>query len=477
MPILLKNFLERYKMKSFLWTSSEAESATNCKSSAAWHAQGVSIDSRSLKEGDIYIALRGANHDGHDFIKDAIAKGASCLLMDTLPKDDISVPFLLVEDTLQALRQLGIYARNRTKAKIIGITGSVGKTSTKEALYIAFSSVARAIANQGGLNNHWGLPLSLARIPEDIDYAILEMGMNHVGEIHDLSLMAKPHLTIITTVAEVHQEFFDSIDEIAKAKCEIFDGIVAPGVIVLNRDCSTFSLQLQKAREIQNAKIVTFGSHVESDVRLMKLTMSHNQCDVQAQIFGKSIAYHLNTNARHLAFNSLSVLSSIASFGLDVEKAASALKSFAPLSGRGKQELIHFKKGSFLLIDESYNASPIAVKAALNVLGSSQIGENGRRIFVFGDMRELGENAQKFHADLAGSVCAENIDLVYACGDLSKALFEAIPAQKRGLHKESSEKLAVHLPRIVQSGDVIMVKGSLSMKMKLIVDSLKGLRG
>ncbi|MDP3532230.1 MAG: Mur ligase family protein, partial [Alphaproteobacteria bacterium] len=181
-------------MQSFLWTSSEAESATNCKSSAPWHAQGVSIDSRSLKVGDIYIALRGANHDGHDFIKEAIAKGASCLLIDTLPKDDISVPFLLVEDTLQALRQLGIYARNRTKAKIIGITGSVGKTSTKEALYIAFSSVARAIANQGGLNNHWGLPLSLARIPEDIDYAILEMGMNHVGEIHDLSLMAKPHL-------------------------------------------------------------------------------------------------------------------------------------------------------------------------------------------------------------------------------------------------------------------------------------------
>lgn len=464
-------------MTSFLWTSSEAESAIRCRSSAPWQAKGVSIDTRSLKEGDIYIALRGANHDGHDFIKEAIAKGASCLIMDTITRRPVNTPYLLVGDTLEALRQLGVYARNRTKAKVIGVTGSVGKTSTKEALYIAFSSVAHVIANQGGLNNHWGLPLSLARIPADIDYAILEMGMNHVGEIHDLSLMAKPDLTIITTVAEVHQEFFDSIEDIAKAKCEIFDGLVEPGTIILNRDCSTFMLQREKALQKKGTKIVTFGAHVESDVRLMKLIMSHNQCEVQAIVLGKPIAYHLNTNARHLAFNSLSVLASIVSFGLDVEKAALALQSFAPLSGRGKQELIHFKTGSFLLIDESYNASPIAVKAALNVLGSSQIGENGRRIFVFGDMRELGENAQKFHSDLAHSVCDENIDLVFACGDLSKALFEAIPVQKRGLHKESSEKLAEHLPTIVQSGDVVMVKGSLSMKMKLVVDSLKGLRG
>lgn len=462
---------------TILWTQSDADLATGFSSSAPWQAQGVSIDTRNLQKGDLYIALRGANHDGHDFLDMAVRNGASALLIDKKPKEILPIPFLLVKDTLEALQKLGLYARNRTRAQIIGITGSVGKTSTKEALYIAFSSVAKTIASQGGLNNHWGLPLSLTRIPEDIDVAILEMGMNHKGELHELSLMAKPHLAIITKVAEAHREFFTSLDEIVDAKCEILDGVPKEGTIILNRDCLTFDRQFRHVQKRSDLKFVTFGSNVDSDIRLMKLVMEHNYCEVQAQIFGKTISYALNTNARHLAFNSLAVLAAVSVLGFDVDVAAKALQRFAPLAGRGKQELIHYRKGSFLLIDESYNASPVAVKAALNVLGNTKTGEKGRRIFVFGDMRELGEDALHYHADLAQNVISEDIDVVFSCGTLSKALFEAIPEAKRGGHKADAQELAQELPSLVEPGDVVMVKGSLSMQMKKVVDSLKSLQG
>lgn len=462
-------------MTNILWTSEVVDALLTTKSSAPWSATGVSIDSRTLQKGDLFIALTGDNFDGHHFIPQAEKAGASaCLVHDASVVT--SLPKVLVDDTLKGLEKLGISARDRTSAKIIAVTGSVGKTSTKEALYIAFSALGKTIASQGGLNNHWGLPLSLSRIPADHDFAVLEMGMNHAGEIRPLSKMARPHVAIITTVADVHRAFFKSTDDIALAKAEIFEGVEPGGTLVLNRDTPTYTLLRDEAQKIKSHKVLTFGSHIEADIRLQTITMNQESCIVHAVIQGKPITYKLNTTAQHLAFNSLTVLAAVLALGGDIDKAAKALIDFTPLLGRGNQESIRLNGGSFLLIDESYNASPVAVKAALSVLGAMPKHAHGRRIFVFGDMGELGEDAPQIHADLAPLIENEHIDLFYSCGEISEALFNALPETKRGQHVENSDALAQILKTQIGAGDIVMIKGSRAMKMEKVVAALKELQ-
>lgn len=462
-------------MDNTLWTSEIVDELLESESSKPWIATGVSIDSRTLKKGDLFIALSGDNFDGHNFIEQAEQAGAAaCLVHDVTVRTQL--PTIFVQDTFRALEKLGVAARDRTAAKVIAITGSVGKTSTKEALYIAFSALGKTIASQGGLNNHWGLPLSLARIPEDHDYAVLEIGMNHPGEIRSLVEMARPHIAIITTVADVHRAFFKSTDEIALAKAEIFEGVEPGGTLIINRDTPTYPILLEEAQKHPDHKILTFGAHIEADIRMQTVTMNQKSCVVHAVIQGKEIEYTLNTTAQHLAFNSLSVLASVVALGEDVEKAAKALADFTPLLGRGNQESIRLNGGSFLLIDESYNASPVAVKAALSVLGSTPKHAHGRRIFVFGDMGELGDEAQRFHVDLAPVIEDEKIDLFYSCGEISEALFQALPETKRGEHVQNSDALAKILKDQVNVGDIVLVKGSRAMKMEKIVEALKELQ-
>lgn len=462
-------------MNKPLWISETVDQILGAKSSKPWQATGVSIDSRTLHKGDLFVPIAGDHMDGHTFIHQAEEAGASACLTHQEPHVT-KLPFVKVQDTLKALEKLGVAARDRTSAKVIAVTGSVGKTSTKEALFMAFSALGRTSASQGGLNNHWGLPLSLARIPEDNDFAVLEMGMNHPDELRPLTKMARPHVAIITTVADVHRAFFKSTEEIALAKAEIFDGVEPGGTLIINRDTPTYPTLLSEAKKNDQHHVLTFGAHIDSDVRMMSIMMNQKSCTVHAEIKGQSIEYSLNTTAQHLAFNSLSVLGAVHALGGDLQKAAQALSQFTPLSGRGNQTTIRLNGGSFLLIDESYNASPIAVKAALSVLGSTPKHEHGRRIFVFGDMGELGEDAQRIHVELAPLIENEKVDLFFSCGQISEALFKAIPETKRGQHTTSSEDLARIITSQISVGDIVMVKGSRSMKMERVVKALMELQ-
>jgi UDP-N-acetylmuramoyl-tripeptide--D-alanyl-D-alanine ligase len=457
-----------------LWTHSEADTASGGISSAPWSASGVSIDTRTLVKGDLFIAIRGDQFDGHNFIQSAINQGASAILLDTMPKQPIGIPYIKTNDTFKALQDLSRYARNRTDATIIAITGSVGKTSTKEALKLAFSSLGPTMANKGGLNNHLGLPLSLARLPKETKYGIFEMGMNHPGELSELTDIARPHIAIITNVEEVHKEFFSSIEEIAKAKAEIFKGLEPNGTAIVNRDSHCFDI-LQQTAQQDKAQIVTYGAHIDSDIRLRNITICDNNCNVKASINDSVVNYSLNTPARHLAFNSLAVLASIKALNLDMKKASQSLSNFTSLQGRGEQQKIVLENGSFLLIDESYNASPVAVRAALEVLNKSPLKSKGRRIFIFGDMGELGCDSAKFHANLAQDVLENEVDLVYSCGPLAQKLSDALPPHLRGLHKNDSGELAQEIGEHIQPNDIVLVKGSFSTNMKLIVDQLKKL--
>ena len=466
-------------MSDALWTRDEVLKALGGKArmqGGAWEARGVSIDSRSLQPGDLFIALEGPNKDGHEYVAGALEKGAAAALVHKVPEGlDDSAPLIICEDTFEGLKALGQASRERTSARIVAVTGSVGKTGTKEALRTMLSTFGSVSASASSFNNHWGVPLSLARLPRDADFGIFELGMNHAGEISELTRQVRPEVAIITTIALAHLENFKNAAGIAEAKAEIFEGVVPGGTAIVNADNEYFGLLKARAQRQGVTRVLGFGRHPEAQIRLLSSELYARCSAVNAMIGGEPLEYCLSMPGKHWVANSLAVMATAKALGLDLTTAAQQMARLQPMKGRGASELVQLPEGAFELIDESYNANPESVRAALSVLAASKPKEGGRRIAVLGDMLELGPTSRSLHAALAGPLVEGGVDLVFTCGPETAALDAALPEERRGGRAEDSISLSEIVCDRVHPGDVVLIKGSNGIRMAQVVEALKAL--
>jgi UDP-N-acetylmuramoyl-tripeptide--D-alanyl-D-alanine ligase len=459
-----------------LWTAKELADAAggDLEGDPPTGFGGVSIDSRSLVPGDIFVAIKGENRDGHEFAASALEAGAGVAIVSS-PNDAMRAKgaLLVVDEPLAALKRLGMAARARTEAQVIAVTGSVGKTSTKEALRLALRSEGETHASAASYNNHWGVPLSLARMKRGAKFAVFEIGMNHAGEIIPLAKMVKPHVAIITAIAASHLGNFASLEDIADAKAEVFSGIVPGGAAILNRDTAFYKRLAEAAQRAGIERVYGFGKDSSADIRLMQAVLHENCSCLTASVFGEEVLFKLGMPGEHVVMNSLAVLGAVKLVGGDLARAAVSLATLSAAKGRGIRHKLALPEGYLTLIDESYNANPSSMRAALAVLGNSKPGKGGKRIAVLGDMLELGEKGSVLHAELANAIDASGADALYACGPLMRHLWEAVPASRRGRYAANSEELKEALIGDLGAGDVVMVKGSLGSRMGPIVEAIK----
>lgn len=464
-------------MRDPIWTIAEICAAAGAQIEGVAGDQnvtGISIDTRTLEPGDLFVPL-SANRDGHAFVDAAFDAGAACAFVR---KEFESKPnhagLLRVEDPFRALENLAKAARARLKyeATTLAVTGSVGKTGTKEMLRTAFSPFGKTHAAVKSFNNHWGVPLTLARTPRDCATAIYEIGMNHAGEISPLTQLVQPNIAIITTVAPVHLEFFDSVDDIARAKAEIFDGLMPGGFAILNRDNQYFDF-LRTLAEEKRAEVVAFGHDARSAVRLLSAEPVERGTAVVAEIAGTKVSFNLEIPGGHVAQNAMAVLAALHVAGCDVEEGARALGELTAGAGRGARASIQVPGGQICVIDESYNANPASMAAALHVLGQAPHSGRTRRIAVLGDMLELGRDSATLHARLADEPAMAKVDLVFACGQNMRALFDALPPAQRGRWAVDAKSLAVDVVAALQPGDTVMVKGSLGSDMAQVLSAIR----
>ncbi len=460
-----------------LWTADAMTSAMKAVAQGRLPAavSGISIDSRSLHPGDAFFAIAGDSRDGHEFVEAALKNGAGLAVVarDKRSMFAADAPLLIVDDVLEGLRDLGRAARARLRGRVIAVTGSVGKTSTKEALQLVLSRSGLTHASAASYNNHWGVPLSLARCPAEASFAVFELGMNHPGEIGPLSRMVRPDIAIITTIAPVHLQYFNSVDEIADAKAEIFEGLERDGIAILNRDNAQFDRLSKHAVDARVSRTVSFGESEACDARLLRCVLQPDHSSVQANILGDEVTYKLGAPGRHLVINSLAVLSAAKLAGADLALSALALGELQPAQGRGTRILLHVPGGNALLIDESYNANPVSMRAAIALLGQAETGPRGRRIAVLGDMLELGAQSALLHRDLAEAIAQNGVDLVFCSGPEMQNLWDALPPNRRGSYASNSGALEPLVLEAVASGDAVMVKGSNGSKMTPIVKALQ----
>jgi UDP-N-acetylmuramoyl-tripeptide--D-alanyl-D-alanine ligase len=462
-----------------LWTSAEAAAATGGRADGApWIATGIALDSRNVASGDLFVALKGETTDGHAYLADAFKRGAVAAMVHEIPAARPMRPLLVVRDTMAGLMALASCARDRARPQVIAVTGSVGKTGTKEALKLALAAHGSTYASAGNLNSSTGAPLALARMPADAVYAVLEMGMNRAGEIGPNSRVARPHGAIVTTVEPVHLQFFPSVEAIADAKAEVFEGFASGAFAVLNRDNPHFDRLAAKARAHGADRIIGFGTHTLAEARLIDVGLSESESTVVAEILGKRIVYRLPVPGRHWAMNTLAVLGAVTALGLPLEPSLAALTHLSVLKGRGLRQTVRLAEGgSFELIDDSYNASPVSVAGALDILGRIHPPSRGRRIAILGDMRELGDSGPGLHAGLAPSVTANHVDKLFLVGPLMRHLAEALPAGIVAAHTQASAEMAPIAAAAVRDGDVVTVKGSLGTNMAPIVAALSARGG
>ncbi|MFG1401543.1 UDP-N-acetylmuramoylalanyl-D-glutamyl-2,6-diaminopimelate--D-alanyl-D-alanine ligase [Xanthobacter sediminis] len=435
---------------------------------------GISIDSRTLAPGDAFFAIAGENSDGHDYVEKALAAGAALAVVarDRAERFAADAPLLLVDDVLAALAALARAARARSSAGIVAVTGSVGKTTTKEALRLALGADGETHASAASYNNHWGVPLSLARLPREARYGVFEIGMNHPGEISPLVKLVRPQVAIITTVEPVHIAQFSGIEEIADAKAEIFDGLEAGGAAVLNLDNPLFARMKATAEARGVSRVVTFGEAAGADVRLETVSLQPACSVMVVDVMGTRVTLKVPMPGRHIVQNMLAVLAAAKLLGADLALAAIALSELRPPPGRGVPVPLAVKGGAATLIDESYNANPASMRAAIDVLSRTPVGPRGRRIAVLGDMLELGEDAPAMHAGLAEALKDGRIDLVFCCGPLMHALWTALPSERRGGYAQHATHLEPMVAAAIRSGDTLMVKGSNGSRMGPLVKSL-----
>ena len=465
-----------------LWNSAEAEAATGGRATRQWEARGVSIDSRTLEQGDLFIALAD-RRDGHEFVAAALARGAAAALVARRP-DGVAAdaPLLIVDDVMEALRALGAAGRARTQARVIAVTGSAGKTSTKEMLRTILARQGKAHAAEASLNNHWGVPLTLARLPRDAEFAIVEIGMNHPGEIAPLSRLARPHVALVTTVGPAHLAAFPSTAAIAAEKASVFQGLVRGGTAIFNADLPETTILREAAT---GARAVSFGVTPGADWHLDEVrTAAGGPCVVRATHGDMTLAFRLGAAGHHLAMNALAALAATDALGADPVIAAHDLAEWQPPPGRGRHERIRLdpvEEGAFDLIDDAFNANPASLAAGLDVLIAARPGSDprrgrrGRRIAILGDMLELGPEEVALHAAIARHPGLDAIDVIHCLGTRMKALHTVLPRQQRGIWTESAAGMAARAHELVAPGDVVLVKGSKGSLASLVAEALRRL--
>ncbi|MFV2002696.1 MAG: UDP-N-acetylmuramoyl-tripeptide--D-alanyl-D-alanine ligase, partial [Paracoccaceae bacterium] len=449
-------------------------------------ATGVSIASRRLERGVLFVALND-RRDGHDFVADALQKGAAAAMVSRVPPDVAQdAPLLVVPEVLEGLRALGGAARARAAAQVVAITGSVGKTSTKDMLRLMLAAQGRAHAAQNSFNNHWGVPLDLARLPPDADFAVLEIGMNHPGEISPLARLVRPDIALITEIAPAHLQAFADINAIAREKAAIFDGLQTGGVAVINADLPPeIAAILLAAAKKAKAEILRFGAHPDADFRLVSVRLVDDRIVVQATHSKGELLFKVMSAGRHFAHLALGALAAVHALGADVTIAANDLAQWRPGPGRGMRETVFLDAAddrlTLSLLDDAYNANPASMAAALAVLAASQpcddVGRvrHGRRIAVLGDMLELGANAVQMHKDLARLEAMNAIDTVHCVGPDMHELYRELAAHQRGEWRETAAGLADEMHRHVDAGDIILVKGSQGSRVSIVVDAIRKL--
>ncbi len=464
-------------MADALWTPEELLAATGGRftTTVKQPLAAVSIDSRTIAAGDIFVAIKGDKNDGHDYAAAALRAGAGLAIVSrTTPAMEAAGPLLVVaDDPLRGLEGMARAARARSAAQIIGVTGSVGKTSAKEMLLVALSASGQTHASMASFNNHWGVPLTLARLPRSAAFGVFEIGMSHSGEITPLVALVRPHVAIVTTIAPSHLGNFASLEEIADAKAEIFSGVAEGGAAIINGDSPYFGRLAAAAKAMGVKNVFGFGKGAACQIRLERVALHPTCCCITADVLGEKVSYRLGMPGEHMALNSLAVLAAAKLAGADLARAAISMSQAKPAKGRGVQQALRMADGELLLIDESYNANPASVRAALGLLAQAKTGKNGRRIAVLGDMLELGEHGPRQHGDLAEALDSAKVDVLYAAGPLMAHLWEATPNARRGAHAENSGQLQNALLADLRAGDVVMVKGSNSSRMGLLVDAMK----
>lgn len=462
---------------NWLWTTPDLIAAMHGRpvGNLPQGVTGISIDSRAIAQGEAFFAIKGDRVDGHDYASFAVANGASLLVVSEgkLPAlGRLVTPMIVVQDVLQALVDLGCAARDRTAARIIAVTGSVGKTTTKEMLRQALSPSGSVHASVASFNNHWGVPLTLARMPENTDYGIFEVGMNHASEIRPLVSMVRPHIAVITTIAPAHLGNFRNLEEIAAAKAEIFEGVVPGGHAILNRDNAQFGFLEKAARAVGVAHIHGFGAAADAEFRLLDFISGPEGGLLRAAVGGQTLEVPMGAPGRHIAENAVAVLGAVHLAGGDIEKAMAGLATMQPEKGRGRRYQLAKDGGWFTLIDESYNANPASMGAAIALLRDTEPYGGGRRIAVLGDMLEMGEHSQAVHAGLAAPLLESGIGTVWLGGPDMAALRDALPEGIEIEYRETADALALHAVDSVQPGDVLVVKSSKGTGFSRIVAAL-----
>ncbi|MEM0948517.1 MAG: UDP-N-acetylmuramoyl-tripeptide--D-alanyl-D-alanine ligase [Pseudomonadota bacterium] len=469
---------------TMLWTSDTVAKATGGQATEGWTASGVSIDTRSLRRGDLFVALK-ATRDGHDFVAEALAKGAAAALVSHRPPDvPKDAPLLIVDDVLAALSDLGRAGRERTDACVIAVTGSAGKTSTKEMLRDVLSPQGKTHAAEASYNNHWGVPLTLARMPEDTEFAVIEIGMNAPGEIAPLAQLTRPHIAIITTIAEAHLAAFDSLSGIAQEKASIFVGLEPGGVAIVNDDVETRDILLQHAMAYA-AIVRRFGHGDSADFQIVHADVAGSATVVEAEWNGAPLVFKIGVAGRHFAMNALAALAAVDAAGADLAIATGDLGRWSPPAGRGTREVLALDPveddQTAELIDDAFNANPASMAAALEVLAEAQpvddIGRigRGRRIAVLGDMLELGPDEAAMHRAIANHPAMETVAQVHCVGPRMQSLWDALPEHRRGLRANDAEALASKARTLIDAGDVVLVKGSKGSRVSLVARAIRNL--
>lgn len=466
-----------------LWTAQEAAEATGGTVAGDWQARGVSIDTRTIAKGDLFVALKAAR-DGHDFVAQALENGAAAALVSRVPEGVDPKKCLLVKDVQAGLEALGQAARARFRGRLVAVTGSVGKTSTKEMLRTVLGEQGTVHAAEKSYNNHWGVPLTLARMPADADFAVIEIGMNHPGEIAPLARMARPHVAMVTIVAPAHLAAFDSLEGIAHEKASIFEGLEPGGTAVFNADLAVSPI-LRAAAKAHAKRLLSFGERPGAHHRALEVSVLDSCTVVQARGWRSPILYKVMVPGRHFAVNGLGVLAVAHALRLDRARAVAALAQWNPGAGRGLRERILLDpvdaRQSVELIDDAYNANPASLGASLEVLAAAEprdgVGRfsKGRRIAYLGDMKELGADEVALHQAVAALPATQKIDIVHCVGPLMRALWLALPEAQRGHWTETADKMAGRVVRDLDAGDIVLAKGSLSMGIGRVVDAIRRL--
>ncbi len=465
-----------------IWNSDQAAEATDGQMDGGkWEASGVSIDTRSLQKGDLFVAIAGENFDGHDFVGKAAKAGAAAAIVSRqrarisgIPAD---FPLLIAGNTLQALDSLAMYKRKHTQAKIIAITGSVGKTSVKNMLGFVLAQQGKTHTTSGNLNNHIGLPLTMARMPDDCEYGVFELGMNHAGELEKLSSLLQPDIALITAIAPAHMEFFASLEDVAKAKAEIFHYMKKGGTAIVPYDTPFLPVLANTARGRGAKRVITFGKGKRADFQMSDCiaVQAAGGCSqkVNATADNTPLSYTLGMQGKHQAVNSIAVLATVSACGADMAKAAESLSEIEPVDGRGKIHKLQIDGKQFTLIDDSYNASPESMRAGLKILGEMKAATGNHAIAALGDMLELGEKEIEYHQQLEEDISSNDIDKVFTAGKLIQHLYNTLPKNLQATHCQTATDLLPVLKEHIQNNDIILIKGSHGSNMWQIAEALQ----